>query len=41
MVVAPPELAYGAKEMKIKGLPKYGIKAKDTLVYVIDILGAY
>jgi FKBP-type peptidyl-prolyl cis-trans isomerase len=41
MVVAPPELAYGAKEMKTKGLPKYGIKAKDTLVYVIDILGAY
>jgi len=41
MVVAPPELAYGAKDMKIKGLPKYGIKAKDTLVYVIDILGAY
>ncbi|WP_460305160.1 FKBP-type peptidyl-prolyl cis-trans isomerase [Actinocorallia aurea] len=41
LVVAPPEMAYGAKDMEVKGLPKYGIKASDTLVYVIDILGAY
>ncbi|MCD0450098.1 FKBP-type peptidyl-prolyl cis-trans isomerase [Actinocorallia sp. API 0066] len=41
LVVAPPDKAYGAKDMKVKGLPKYGIKATDTLVYVIDVLGAY
>ncbi|MDX6744272.1 FKBP-type peptidyl-prolyl cis-trans isomerase [Actinocorallia sp. A-T 12471] len=41
LVVAPPDMAYGAKDMEVKGLPKYGIKASDTLVYVIDVLGAY
>ncbi|MEO3784285.1 FKBP-type peptidyl-prolyl cis-trans isomerase [Actinocorallia sp. B10E7] len=41
LVVAPPDKAYGAKDLKVKGLPKYGIKADDTLVYVIDVLGTY
>ncbi|WP_157963946.1 FKBP-type peptidyl-prolyl cis-trans isomerase [Actinocorallia populi] len=41
MVVAPPDKAYGDADLKVKGLPKYGIKADDTLVYVIDVLGVY
>jgi len=41
LVVAPPDKAYGAKDLKVKGLPKYGIKADDTLVYVIDVLGVH
>ncbi|WP_170201642.1 FKBP-type peptidyl-prolyl cis-trans isomerase [Actinocorallia herbida] len=41
LVVAPPDMAYGAKDMAVKGLPKYGIKESDTLVYVIDVLGAF
>ncbi len=41
LVVAPPDMAYGAEGLKVKGLPKYGIKANDTLVYVIDVLGVY
>ena len=41
LVVAPPGKAYGAKDLKVKGLPKYGIKADDTLVYVVDVLGVY
>jgi peptidylprolyl isomerase len=36
LVVVPPVDAYGAK-----GLPKAGITGKDTLVFVIDLLGAY
>ncbi|GAB3659002.1 FKBP-type peptidyl-prolyl cis-trans isomerase [Actinocorallia lasiicapitis] len=41
LVVAPPDKAYGAKDMEVKGLPNYGIKANDTLVYVVDVLGAF
>lgn len=36
MLVVPPSLGYGAK-----GLPKAGIKGTDTLVFVVDILGAH
>jgi FKBP-type peptidyl-prolyl cis-trans isomerase len=36
LVVVPPALGYGAT-----GNPRAGIAAKDTLVFVIDILGAY
>lgn len=36
LVVVPPVDAYGAK-----GLPKAGITGKDTLVFVIDLLGGY
>ncbi|GAA0965610.1 FKBP-type peptidyl-prolyl cis-trans isomerase [Actinocorallia libanotica] len=41
LVVTPPGKAYGDEDLKVKGLPKYGIKADDTLVYVIDVLGVY
>lgn len=36
LLVAPPKWGYGGK-----GLKQYGIKSNDTLVYVVDILGAY
>lgn len=36
LVVVPPALGYGAG-----GNPRAGIAAKDTLVFVIDILGTY
>lgn len=36
LLVVPPSYGYGAK-----GLPRWGIKGTDTLVYVVDILGAY
>ncbi|MGI8331868.1 FKBP-type peptidyl-prolyl cis-trans isomerase [Actinomadura scrupuli] len=36
LLVVPPAQGYGAK-----GLKQSGIKGSDTLVYVVDILGAY
>jgi peptidylprolyl isomerase len=36
LLVVPPKWGYGAK-----GLSHYGIKGDDTLVYVVDILGAH
>ncbi|MFG2001363.1 FKBP-type peptidyl-prolyl cis-trans isomerase [Spirillospora sp. NPDC048911] len=36
LLVVPPALGYGAK-----GLPQAGIKGNDTLVFVVDILGAH
>jgi peptidylprolyl isomerase len=36
LLVVPPGQGYGSK-----GLKQSGIKGDDTLVYVVDILGAY
>ena len=36
LLVVPPAWGYGSK-----GLPHYGIKGDDTLIYVVDILGAH
>ncbi|WP_141575072.1 FKBP-type peptidyl-prolyl cis-trans isomerase [Actinomadura sp. WMMA1423] len=36
LLVVPPSLGYGAK-----GLPQFGIKGNDTLVFVVDLLGAH
>ncbi|MFB4320264.1 FKBP-type peptidyl-prolyl cis-trans isomerase [Actinomadura sp. 21ATH] len=36
LLVVPPALGYGAK-----GLPQAGIKGTDTLVFVVDVLGAH
>lgn len=36
LLVIPPDKAFGAR-----GLPDAGIKADDTLVFVIDLLGSY
>ncbi|HEX2316419.1 MAG TPA: FKBP-type peptidyl-prolyl cis-trans isomerase [Thermomonospora sp.] len=36
LLVVPPQWGYGTK-----GLTHYGIKGTDTLVYVVDILGAH
>ncbi|KAB2348956.1 FKBP-type peptidyl-prolyl cis-trans isomerase [Actinomadura rudentiformis] len=36
LLVVPPALGYGAK-----GLPQAGIKGDDTLVFVVDVLGAH
>jgi peptidylprolyl isomerase len=36
LLVVPPKWGYGAK-----GLSHYGIKGDDTLIYVVDILGAH
>ncbi|WP_433338494.1 FKBP-type peptidyl-prolyl cis-trans isomerase [Spirillospora sp. CA-294931] len=36
LLVVPPAFGYGAK-----GLPQAGIKGDDTLVFVVDILGAH
>jgi peptidylprolyl isomerase len=36
LIVAPPDAAYGAS-----GQPSAGISGTDTLVFVVDILGAY
>jgi peptidylprolyl isomerase len=36
LIVAPPDSAYGAA-----GQPSAGIAGTDTLVFVVDVLGAY
>lgn len=36
LLVVPPSLGYGAK-----GLAQFGIKGSDTLVFVVDLLGAH
>ncbi len=36
LLVVPPSLGYGSK-----GLPRFGIKGNDTLVFVVDLLGAH
>ena len=36
LLVVPPSLGYGSK-----GLPQSGIKGSDTLVFVVDLLGAH
>ncbi|MEU5882883.1 FKBP-type peptidyl-prolyl cis-trans isomerase [Spirillospora sp. NPDC047279] len=36
LLVVPPSLGYGSK-----GLPQAGIKGNDTLIFVVDILGAH
>lgn len=36
LLVVPPSLGYGAK-----GLAQYGIRGSDTLVFVVDLLGAH
>jgi len=36
LLVVPPKYGYGDK-----GLPQYGIKGDDTLVYVVDLIAAY
>ncbi|MEU9843802.1 FKBP-type peptidyl-prolyl cis-trans isomerase [Actinomadura sp. NPDC048032] len=36
LLVVPPALGYGAK-----GLAQFGIRGDDTLVFVVDLLGAH
>ncbi|HEY8479197.1 MAG TPA: FKBP-type peptidyl-prolyl cis-trans isomerase, partial [Spirillospora sp.] len=36
LLVVPPSLGYGSK-----GLPRFGIRGDDTLVFVVDLLGAH
>jgi peptidylprolyl isomerase len=36
LLVVPPSLGYGSK-----GLAQYGIRGSDTLVFVVDLLGAH
>ncbi|MFI9556768.1 FKBP-type peptidyl-prolyl cis-trans isomerase [Nonomuraea endophytica] len=36
LVLAPPRMAYGSA-----GLPTFGIRGADTLVFVVDVLAAY